>query len=156
MAIGTNDGIWKFGTEDALDDGTTSSIADAAYSTTTDVATWTNDDDAPYASFTLTMQYPSGTIDTGGIHLYCTLLDTNGTTDEPATSDNWQGHFLGRFQTGTGMAATTDYALELGPVELPAKKTSQIYQFYFKNDCNVTISANWQLDVVPMALGPRA
>ena len=156
MAIGTNSSIWFYGTEDALDDGTTASISDNAYSTTTDVATWTNDDDAPYASFVLTMQYPSGTIDAGGISLFATLLNNNSTTDEPATADTWQGHYIGRFATGTGMAATTNYALELGPVELPNKKSSQEYQFYFKNECNVTISANWQLDVTPMAYGPHA
>jgi len=156
MAIGTNDGVWKFGTTDALDDGSTASIADGAYSTTTDVAAWTNDDDAPMASFVLTMQYPSGTIDTGGVLLFATLLNNNGTIDEPATSNNWQGRFLGSFATGTGMSATTDYALELGPVELPVSKTSQEYQFYFKNDCNVTISANWQLDVTPITVGPKA
>lgn len=156
MAIGANCGIWYFGTTDSLDDGSTSSISDGAYSTTTDVAEWTNDDDATHASFVLTMQYPSGTIDRGGIHLFCTLKDTNGTTDEPATSDNWQGHHLGSFETGTGMSAATDYALQLGPVELPVNETSQVYQFYFKNDCNVTISANWQLDVTPMASGPHA
>lgn len=156
MAIAAGDGVWKFGTEDALDDGTTSSIADGAYSTTTDVAVWTNDDDTPQASFELTMQYPSGTIDTGGILLFATLLNGNGTIDEPATSNNWQGHFLGAFQTGTGMAATTDYTLQLGPVDLPTGKSSQEYQFYFKNDCNVTISANWQFDVTPMTIGPKA
>lgn len=156
MAIATNDGIWKFGTLDSLDDGSTSSIADGAYSTTTDVAIWTNDDDAPQAAFILTMQYPSGTIDTNGIHLYATMLNGNSTTDEPATSANWQGHYLGTWRTGTGMSATTDYALVLSPVRLPAMKSSQEYQFYFQNDCNITISANWQLDVVPMTVGPKA
>ena len=156
MAIGANSSIWFYGTEDALDDGTTSAINNAAYSTTTDVAVWTNDDDAPYASFVLTMQYPSGTITAGGIQLYATLLNNNGTIDEPATSVTWQGHYLGSFATGAGMAATTDYALEVGPVELPMKKSSQEYQFYFVNSCGVTISANWQLDVTPMAYGPHA
>lgn len=157
MAIGTNDAIRKFGTTDALDDGSTASIADTAYSTTTDVAPWTNDDDAPMASFVLTMQFPSGTIDSGGILLFATLLNNNSTTDEPATGANWQGHYLGAFATGvTQMSATTDYALELGPVMLPAGKSSQEYQFYFKNDCNVTISANWQLDVTPVTVGPKA
>ena len=159
MAIGTGDGIWKFGTLDSLDDGTTSSISDTAYSTTTDVAVWTNDDDAPHASFVLTFQFPSGTIDTNGIQLFATMLNNNGTTDEPATAATWQGHFLGNFATaatGGSMVATTNYTLVLGPVELPVTKTSQEYQFYFKNDCGVTISANWQLDVIPMAIGPKA
>ena len=154
MAIGTNTATWYYGTEDAADDGATQTVADGAYSN--DPATWTNDDDAPYASFTLKFQYPSGTIDTGGIHLFARLLNNSTTVDEPVPSANWLGHRLGTFDTGTGMAATTDYAVVLGPVELPNKKTSQEYEFYFKNDCNVTISASWVLTVTPMAYGPNA
>jgi hypothetical protein len=154
MAIGTNAAVWFFGTEDTADDGATQTIADGAYSV--DVATWTNDDDAPQAAFVLTFQYPSGTIDTGGIHLFARLLNTNSTTDEPVPSATWLGHYLGSFPTGTGMAATTNYAVETGPVDLPLMKTSQEYEFYIKNDCNVTISASWTLKVTPMTIGPHA
>lgn len=154
MTIGTNDGIWKFGTADAADDTATQAVSDTAYSN--DPATWTNDDDAPYASFVLKFQYPSGTIDTGGILLFARLLNTNSTTDEPVPSANWQNHYLGAFPTGTGMSATTDYAVALGPVKLPTTKSSQEYEFYFKNDCNVTVSAGWALTVHPMAIGPHA
>jgi hypothetical protein len=104
----------------------------------------------------LTFQYPSGTIDQGGIALFARLLNTNGTSDEPIPSVNWPAHYLGSFPTGTGMAATTNYPLELGPVELPTMKTSQEYEFYLKNDCNVTISAGWTLKITPMAIGPHA
>lgn len=153
MAIGTNDAVWKFGTEAAADDGSTSSVADGAYST--DPTTWTNSDDVTDASFTLKFQYPSGTITTGGIHLFARLLNNNSTTDEPVPSANWRGHFLGTFSTGTGMSATTDYAVVLGPVPLPLKKSSQEFEFYFKNSCGVTVSASSVLKVQPMALGPH-
>lgn len=154
MAIGTDAGVWYFGTEDAADDGATAAISDGAYSN--DPVAWTNDDDAPDASFTLKFQFPSGTIDTNGIHLFARLLNNSSTVDEPVPSANWAGHWLGIFPTGTGMAATTDYAVVIGPVPLPSKKTSQEYEFYLKNDCNVTISASWALTVTPMALGPHA
>lgn len=154
MAISTNDGIWKFGTEDAADDGATQTIATGAYSN--DPVTWTNDDDATDASFTLKFQYPSGTIDADGIQLFARLLNNSSTTDEPVPSANWAGHWLGAFPTGTGMSATTDYAVVLGPVPLPMKKTSQEYEFYLKNDCGVTISASWVLTVTPMSIGPHA
>lgn len=153
MAIGTDAAVWYYGTEDAADDAATQAVNDTAYSN--DPTTWTNDDDAPYASFVLKFQYPSGTIDTGGIHLFARLLNTNGTTDEPVPSANWAGHYLGTFPTGTGMSAATDYAVALGPVELPSMKASQEYEFYFKNDCNVQISASWVLKVTPMAQGPN-
>lgn len=154
MAIGANTGIWFYGTEDAADDGATQAVTDTSYSN--DPATWTNDDDATHASFSLTFQFPSGTIDKGGIHLFARLLNNDGTTDEPVPSANWDGHYLGTFPTGTGMSATTDYSVVIGPVELPNKKSSQEYEFYFKNDCNVSISAGWSLKVTPMAFGPHA
>ena len=153
MAIGADAGVWYFGTEDAADDGATSSVADGAYST--DPVAWTNDDDSTDVSFTLKCQYPSGTIDQNGIHLYARLLNNSSTIDEPVPSANWPGHYLGTFPTGTGMSATTDYALVLGPVTLPAKKAGQEYEFYWKNDCNVTISASSVLTVTPMSLGPN-
>lgn len=154
MAIGTNDTIWKYGTTDVADDGATQAVSDGAYSA--DPTTWTNDDDSTHASFVLKFQYPSGTIDQNGIILFARLMNNNSTTDEPVPSNNWPNHYLGAFPTGTGMSATTDYAVELGPVELPSMKTSQEYEFYFKNDCNVTISAGWQLTVTPMSVGPHA
>ena len=155
MPIGTNAAVWFFGTEDTVDDGSTQAISNAAFSV--DVATWTNDDDAPQASFVLMFQFPSGTITTGGIHLYARLLNTNGTTDAPVPSANYLSQYLGSFATGvTQMAATTNYALELGPVDLPMMKTSQEYQFYLQNSCGVTMSAGWTLKITPMALGPHA
>lgn len=154
MAISTGAGIWFFGTEDAADDGATSSVATGAYSN--DPVTWTNDDDATDASFCLKFQYPSGTINTGGIHLFARLLNGNSTTDEPVPSANWAGHYLDTFPTGTGMSATTDYALVVGPIPLPMMKTSQEYEFYLKNECGVTMSSGWVLKVTPMSVGPHA
>lgn len=159
MAIATNDLIWKFGTEDvATAGGGTSAVASTAgtYSATADAAAWTNDDDAPFAAFVLTFQYPSGTITTGGIQLMVRLLNNDGTTDEPALSANWIGNFLGSFRTGTGMSATTNYAVQLGPVRLPTKKSSQEYEFYIVNNCGVQITAGWTLKVTPCTRGPKA
>lgn len=154
MTIGTGSAKWFYGTEDAADDGATTAVADGAYST--DPVAWANTDDAPYASFTLLCQYPSGTIDTGGIHLFARLINNSTTVDEPVPSANWAGHYLGTFKTGAGMAAATSYALVIEPAKLPSKKSQQEYEFYWKNDCNVTISASSVLTVTPMAYGPVA
>ena len=155
MAIGTNAAVWFFGTEDTVDDGATQAVTTTSFSV--DQATWTNDDDAPHASFVLTFQYPSGTITSGGIHLYARLLNTNSTTDAPVPSANYLSQYLGSFATGvTQMAATTDYALQTGPVDLPMMKTSQEYEFYLQNSCGVTMTAGWTLKITPMALGPHA
>jgi hypothetical protein len=157
MAIGTNAAVWFFGTEDTVDDGSTQAISNAAFSV--DVATWTNDDDAPQASFVLTFQFPSGTITTGGIHLYARLLNTNSTTDAPVPSTTYLSRYIGSFATAAtagSMVATTDYAIQTGPVDLPLMKTSQEYEFYLQNSCGVTMSAGWTLKITPMALGPHA
>lgn len=157
MAISTNDAIRKYGTQDTVSaGGGTSAVSSGAYSASGDAATWTNDDDSDQASAVLTFQYPSGTITTGGVQLLCRLLNINGTTDEPALTTNWRGHFLANFVTGTGMSATTDYALESGPFILPSAKSSQEYEFYVLNSCGVTMSAGWTLKITPVADGPKA
>jgi hypothetical protein len=156
MAIGTNTSVLYHGTQDTVSaGGGTSAVNNAAYSASGDAATWTNDDDAPMASFVLTMQYPSGTITTGGIQLMCRMPNVDGTGDEPALTANWTGHFLGNFTTGTGMSATTNYSLESGPVDLPNIKTSTEYEFYLLNSCGVTMTAGWTLKVTPLAYGPN-
>jgi len=49
MAIGTNDNIDKFGTQDQIDDGTTGTVATTAFSESS--SAWTNDDDARKVSY---------------------------------------------------------------------------------------------------------
>lgn len=157
MAIGTNDAIRKYGTQDTVSaGGGTSAVSSAAYSASGDAAAWTNDDDSDQASAVLTFQYPSGTITTGGVQLLCRLLNIDGTTDEPALTANWTGHFLGNFPTGTGMSATTNYAIQCGPFLLPTNQASQEYEFYVKNSCGVTMTAGWTLKITPVADGPHA
>lgn len=155
MAISTNDLVRKFGTQDTVT-SSSAAVSSAAYSVVGSITEWTNDDDTPEASFVLTMQYPSGTITTGGVQLLCRLKDVDGTGDEPSLTANWIGHFLGNFVTGTGMSATTNYSIELGPVELPVSYTSNKYEFYILNSCGVTISAGWTLKVTPISVGPKA
>lgn len=159
MAIATDDLILKYGTQDTVSaGGGTAAVAATAgtRSAAGDAAIWTNDDDAPEASFVLTFQYPSGTITTGGIQLMCRLMNVDGTSDEPQPTANWQGHFLGNFITGTGMAATTNYSVQLGPVELPTAKDSQEYEFYLINNCGVQLTAGWTLKATPITGGPHA
>lgn len=160
MAIATNDAINKFAA--ALDTvsagGGTSAVSSGAYSASGDVVSggWTNDEDAPKASFVLKFQYPSGTITTGGVQLFARLLSVDSTNDEPALTTNWIGHFLGSFRTGTGMSAATDYYVEEGPIALPAINSSQKYGFYLLNNCGVTISAGWTLKARAISIGPSA
>lgn len=159
MAIGSNDAIYKYGTQDTVTvAGGTSAVTDTSFSASGDVVSggWTNDDDAPLAMFVLTFQYPSGTIVADGIHLYARLMNVDGTADEPQPDSGWKQHYLGTFVTDTGQAATTDTSYTLGMVPLPSAYTSQVYEFYVENQSDVTMTAGWTLKVTPITAGPHA
>jgi len=156
MAIGTDSTIHFFGTQDSVDDGSTSAISNTAFSVAADITDWTNDDDAPLATFVLKFQYPSGTIVADGIHLFAKLNNIDSTNDEDVPSASYPHHYLGTFVTDGGLSATVDQYIGLGPVALPNQYTSQSYSFYIQNDTNVTVSASWTLKITPMTLGPHA
>lgn len=160
MAISTDSVIDFFGTQDTVTaGGGTSAVTDGSFSASGDVVSggWTNDDDAPDAGFVLKFQYPSGTIDTNGIHLFARLMNVDSTNDEPQPDSNWENHYLGTFRTDAGLAATTDNYLTLGhTARLPNHYTSQVYEFYVKNDCGVTMTAGWTLKIMPVSPGPHA
>jgi hypothetical protein len=158
MAITTDSLIDFFGTQDTITaGGGTSAVTDGSYSAAADTVTWTNDDDAPAAVFVLKFQYPSGTIDQNGIHLFMQLHNIDSTNDEAQPDANYESHYVGSFPTDAGLAATTDVYVSLGhTVELPNMYTSQVYEFYIKNDCGVTMTAGWTLKVTPVTKGPHA
>ena len=155
MAISANDVIDKFGTQDTVTaGGGTSAVTDTTYSVAADAAVWTNTDDAELATFVLKFQYPSGTITTGGIHLFARLMNIDEANDEPIPDANYEEHLLGSFPTDAGLAATTDNYVSLGyDVQLPNMYTSQIYEFYIKSDCGVTLTAGWTIKITPKAKG---
>jgi hypothetical protein len=158
MAIGENATIEFFGTQDTVTlAGGTSAVTDTSFSASGDVVSggWTNDDDARYAEMVLTFQYPSGTIDTGGIHLYGRKLNIDGTDDE-GQPDSSHGHkYMGSFATDSGLAATTDISAAV-EIVLDNNHTSQIWEFYVENQCGVTMTAGWTLKITPKAIGPHA
>ena len=156
MAISTNDVVLKFGTLDAVDDGTTSAVNDAAMSAAADITAWTNDDDAPGAALILRWQYPSGTID-GNIEIYARPINIDGTDDQPQPDSTYKHAYVGQFTIDTAQAATTDTVYQIY-VDLShlTVKTSQEFEFYLYNDSGVQMSANWDLDIVPISVGPHA
>jgi hypothetical protein len=156
MAIATDSEIEFFGTQDTVTaGGGTSAVTDTSFSASGDKTTWTNDDDVKTATAVLTFQYPSGTIDRGGIHLYAHVLDVDGTTESPAPSSTYKQKYLGTFPTNTGMSATTNYSVPI-EIALLNTKTSQTYDFYVENQCNVTMTAGWTLKITPKTKGPHA
>lgn len=158
MAIGTDAAIHFFGTQDTVTvAGGTSAVTNTSFSASGDVVSggWTNDDDAPMAAVVLKFQYPSGTIVADGIHLYYRLMNIDGTADEPQPDASHKQHYCGTFVTDAGQAATTDtyYAITIA---LPNTYTSQVYEFYVENQCDVTMTAGWTMKVTPLTIGPHA
>ena len=154
MTISTDDTIFKFGTQDNIDDGSTAAVNDDAYS---EACSWTNDDDAPFVSFIFQGQYPSGTLDSSPfLAIYARLLNVDGTDDEAVPDSGHAGHYLGNLHLDSNLAATTNTWSASRMIALPAIKSSQAYEFYFHNNTGVQISANWTLDVVPQTFGPKA
>lgn len=159
MAIGTDSTIWFYGTEDNLSTtATTTALGINTCSDASDLDEWTNDDDAPMASFMLEVDdWSSAPGDEETIDLYCTLVSVNGTNDEPVmgSSSDYIGHYLGSFVVDDSSGAQY---LILGPVPLPTYKSSQEYQFYVENRTAVTMgsaSNKWRLKVTPVTAGPH-
>jgi len=160
MAIGTDDAIHKFGTQDELTAPSVGSVANGAFSAASDVVDWTNDDDAPLAVFVLVLKDLSAAATAGDmIDLYCKPLNiVNTTGDHQGPNANTPSIYLGSFVIdAVDPAATADNYL-LGPVALPNSKTSQEYDFYiFNNTASISIdTADWELWITPVSYGPHA
>lgn len=155
MAISTNDLIPKFGTTDTIDDGSTSSIANAAFSVAADISAWTNDEDAPYARFILKCQWGTVTsVANKSIIVHARPINIDSTNDPVAPSASRVVPIA--VFTVYAAATTTDYYYESSLAELSVLKTSQEFEFYLENLTGQTISANWVLKIVPVAFGPKA
>ena len=155
MAIGTDDAIFKYGTLDDIGNSS-SSVADAAFSVSGDLTSWTNDDDAPMAMAALTWQYASGTLSAGAsVNLHARRLNYTGTTDEEVPSGDYAGALVGTFIVDDGLATATN-SVAMIKIALNGFKTSQEYEFYIENNTGVTISAGWKIELMPIAIGPHA
>jgi len=158
MAIDTDSAIDFFGTQDTLTvGGGTSAVSAGSYSVDGDCVSpdWTNDDDALLCGFVLKFQYPSGTITTGGISLYCQRMNIDSTNDEPLPDSGYMAQYLGTFPTDSNQVAETDNYIPLGPQRLPNLYTSQVYNFFVKNNCGVTMTAGWTIKGTPTTMGPH-
>lgn len=157
MAIGTNDAIWKFGTQDQID-STAGTVADGAFSVAADVdSTWTNDDDAPYGSAALKCQFDTTMPTVGSIGLYARLLNVQSTNDLNAVDANFEHEFVGSFPIDFGVANDVDFWTAIPLFEMPQAGASQAIEWYIKNEgTGQTIGASWALYVTPKSFGPAA
>jgi len=155
MTIGTNDFIDKFGTQDRIDDTSTSSIANDAFSVAADIATWTNDDDAPFCVMVLMCQWATAPDDGSIINIYARKLNVEGTNDSPAPSTANQDQIIGFFTVDGDVATATDAYHVTDWMTLPNHYSSQQYDFYLENKTGQTISANWDMWITPVTKGPH-
>ena len=160
MAIGTDDLIVKFGTQDQVTVASPGSVANGAFSAAGDVNDWTNDDDAPMAMFVLVLQDLSGAATAGdSIGLYCKPLNfVNTTGDHQGPNTNLPTIYLGSFVVDAVDPAASDDNYGLGPILLPNYYTSQVFEFYIENNLT-TVSidaADWELWITPISYGPHA
>lgn len=155
MTIGSGDVILKFGTQDTVSSGNTSAVANGNCSVTGDAATWTNDDDAPFADFVLQVDPASAPSAGGTVVLYDRLHDIDSTNDAPVPDANYKGQRIGSFLIDAD--ASAHYVpITGGPVPIPGQYTSQVHEFYIENRIGVSIDAGWTLKVTPVTYGPHA
>lgn len=148
MAIGADDAIHKFGTQDTV----TTTGASTASGSFTSAGTWANDDDAPMATAVGVFTFSVAPAANSAINLFAKLDDIQSTNDQDAPDANYPHTFLGTFPLND--VTTAQYiAIE---IPLPNTKTSQVYDFYIENQGGQTISANWSLYVTPKTIGPHA
>ncbi|MBI2801245.1 MAG: hypothetical protein HYX63_13370 [Gammaproteobacteria bacterium] len=154
MAIGTNDTIIKFGALTAITTGTPASISSAAFSAASDIAAWTNADDAPLARFILKCQWATATgVANKSVILHARAINIDSTFDAVVPSANRLDQ-IGVFNVYAA-ATATDYYFESTECTLPLLKTSQEFEFYLENQTGQAISSNWALKIMPFTFGPK-
>ena len=158
MTIGADAAIWFFGTQDVVDDGTTSTVADNTFSATADAKLdWTNDDDAPFGSAVLECQFDATMPNVGSIGLYARLLNVQGTDDENVPDGSYAPNFVGTFDIDFGVANDTNMFLTIAHFEMPQAGVGQAIVWFIKNEgTGQTIGVDWNLWITPKAMGPHA
>lgn len=159
MAVSTNDGIFKFGTQDEVTSGTPATIASNAFGKADQGATvaYTNDDDAPYGAAILKCQFDTTMPTVGSIGLYARLLNVQSTDDLNEPDANFKAIHVGEFQIDFGVAADTDMYLAIPFFQMPMIGSAQAIDWYIHNNATgQTIGVSWQLWITPLAIGPHA
>jgi len=151
MTIGTDDSIIKVGTQNDLDN-TSSSVANGAYSVAADLLTITSTDDALGSG--LVLECTIATLPNAGssIALHLQQLDIEGTNDEPVPSDDYQNGFRGSFPVNT------QTSIQRIPINItfPRLKSGAVYQPFIQDKTGQTISAGWTIFETDSTIGPKA
>jgi hypothetical protein len=86
------------------------------------------------------------------VDLYRRGLNVVGTADEPEPDANFKATFVGSFLIDAVDPAATDTPYVLMGIPLLPNEM----QFYIQNNLGVTISANWDLNVIPYTYKPAS
>ena len=153
MAIGTDSTIEFWGTLDDLD-STSAAVSNDAYSVSGDLAQWTNDDDAPMATMVGLFTFGVAPTASTTIDLFARLMNIADTTKDADTpTDDIPRIYLGSY-TLENVTAEQVIAID---IHLPNVYTSQLYEFYIKNNgTGQSLSSGWSLQIAPKTLGPHA
>lgn len=153
MAIGTDSSIDFFGTTDQVISVAGAAVTTGNWSDSGDLTQWTNDDDAPMAAATLDATMSANPSAGDSIGLYARLMNISDTTqDANEPSADFAAILLGVFPMDDG---DTAQIVSIN-IRLPNQYTSQVYDFYLKNDTAVNINTGSTVDITPKALGPHA
>lgn len=156
MTISTGDSILKFGTQDEITVASPSTVSDSAFSTTSDINSWTNDDDSHFAAAILEGHFNTTMPTTGKMQLFTQPLNIADTTkDARPPSSNYFKEFCGDFIIDFGVAADTDFIMIIPFFELPMFKTNQELQFYIYNYNTSQVFDGWSLWIIPLTNGPH-
>jgi hypothetical protein len=124
------------------------SIADGAFSLSSDIDTVVNNSNIRYlyAKVILTLNDLSAAPSAGKtVDLYRRGINVSAALSEPEPDTNYKGTFVGSFLIDAVDPAGTDQPYVIMGVPLLPNQM----QFYIQNNLGVTISANWDLDVIP-------
>lgn len=156
MAIGTDNAIEFFGTQDSvMGGGTIAAVANNAFSIidATGLIEWVNDDDAPVASAVLQVNFSVAPTAGTSINLYAALANIDGTNDAEVPDADLQHTYLGSFPLA---AITTAQYIPI-TISLPNTYTSQAYNFHIENKSGQAIPASsWTLKITPKTIGASA
>lgn len=156
MAISTDDGIDKFGTQTEVTTAP-ATVTDGSFSIASDTSTFTHTDDSPtfMAVLKLTATGLSAAPDASSvINLLLQALNVDGSTgDQAEPTANFLHSFVGAFPMKD---ADADNNIEIGPLRFPNGKTSAEYVPFIQNLSGVSLGTTWQLYFRPTAIGPHA
>lgn len=151
MAIGTDAAVEFFGTQDDLD-STSALVANTGFSISTDLVTWTNDDDAPQASIILEVTMNLAADDNSGVNMYFRALNVEGTNDDSVPEAEYRHNWIAFFPILNGITSLQRSTLR---VNLPNFETSSEWEIYIENQTGQQIDAGWTVFITPITIGPN-